>query len=525
MPAATKEPKAAKSAKADAYTELCDLVRKGSVLGSVNALLNWDQETYMPAAGAAHRAEQQSMLAELVHERMTSKRIGELLKACEADQSLVGKESSETARNIREMRRDYDLATKLPGSLVAELAKVGSQAQEVWKHARANDDFKSFAPWLDRMMSLSRQKAECYGVKAGGELYDALLDEYEPGMTAREVESIFTPLRERLTDLIGRVAKSGKKIDTSCIEVKVDPKLQHEFGLQILKAIHFDLDAGRLDVTTHPFCSGMAPGDTRLTTRYRGEKFTDALYGTMHEAGHGLYEQGLPKLGSGKKPGHFGTPLGDSISLGIHESQSRMWENFVGRSKPFWKWALPRANKAFEGALKGVTVNEMFAAVNTTSPSLIRVEADEGTYNMHVMIRFELERALLHGDLAVKDLPAAWNEKYKSYLGVKVPDDRRGCLQDVHWSFGLIGYFPTYTLGNLYSAQFWETILTEIPDLEDQMAKGEIGQLREWLRDKIHKHGKRYRAAELCKKVTGKPLSADPLLRHLSSRAGAVYGV
>jgi carboxypeptidase Taq len=515
------------AAAAGAYTELCELLRQSATLGAVSQLLNWDQETYMPHAAAANRAEQQSIMAAITHQRKTDPRVGELLAACEADTSLT-KPGTETAANLREIRRDYDLATKLPNELVAELAKVGSQAQEVWKEARQKSDFAMFAPWLEKMYALTRRKAECYGVPSGGsggELYDALLNEYEPGMTAREIEKIFTPLRSRLTDLIAKVGQSKTKVSSKCLEVKVEEADQHKFGMVVLKHMGFDLDAGRLDVTTHPFCSGFAPGDTRLTTRYRDEKFTDALYGTMHEAGHGLYEQGLPKGPRGKKPGYFGQPLGDAISLGIHESQSRMWENFVGRSKSFWKWAHPQIIKHLSKKFDKWSVKDLYNATNTTRPSFIRVEADEGTYNMHVMVRFEIERALLNGDMQVKDVPAEWNKRYKDYLGLEVPDDRRGCLQDVHWSFGLIGYFPTYTLGNLYAAQFWETINEQLPDLNKQISKGKFLELKTWLNENIHRHGRRYLAADLCKRVTGKELSADPLMRHLTEKAEAVYGI
>lgn len=504
-----------------AYQELCTLSRRSTALSSIGQLLSWDQETYMPPAAGAFRAEQSSLIAELHHKHATDKRVGDLISACEQDKGLLA--NAAVAANMREFRRDYDRLTKLPSELVAELAKVGSQAQEVWKDARAKNDFKMFAPWLERMFALSRQKADYYGVPAGGERYDALLDEYEPGMTARQIEAIFTPLRTRLTDLVHRVAKVGKHPETSMLKRPVSAEKQHAFGLTVLKAMKFDLEAGRLDVTTHPFCSGLAPGDTRLTTRYRDEAFTDALYGTMHEAGHGLYEQGLPK--DGGPTNLYGQPLAESISLGIHESQSRMWENLVGRSKEFWMWALPLAKKEYGAALDGVDLDTIYKAVNTVKPSLIRVEADEGTYNMHVMVRFEMERALLSGSMKVADVPGEWNKRYKDYLGVDVPDDRRGCLQDVHWSFGLIGYFPTYTLGNLYAAQFWETILKEIPDLKSQIAKGEFGTLREWLRTKIHQHGKHYRADELCKNITGKTLSADPLLRYLEGKVKDVYGV
>ncbi len=523
------------------FAELCDLSRKAATLSSVESMLNWDQETYMPPDGAAHRAEQQALLAALVHERRTSPRVGELIAACERDKALIGDASGPAAAAVREFRRDYDLATKLPNDLVAELARVGSQAQEVWKVARAKSDFAMFQPWLEKMLDLTRRKADCYGVAKGGERYDALLNEYEPGITAKEVEAIFTPLRGRLAKFIGEISKSKSKPSDKPLLAKIEQSKQHAFGLFVVAAMGFDLKAGRLDVTTHPFCSEMGPGDTRLTTRYRDEKFTDALYGTMHEAGHGLYEQGLPKskpvgdvlgkaamngsAGSGGAGTLFGTPLSQSISLGIHESQSRMWENLVGRSRAFWEWALPHAKTMLGPAMNEWSVDDLYRAVNIVSPSYIRVEADEATYNLHVMLRFEMERALVSGDLKVADVPATWNRKFKDYFGLDVPDDRRGCLQDVHWSFGLIGYFPTYALGNLYAAQLWETIRGQITDLEQQIKRGDFKALKAWLNANIHAHGKRYRAADLCKMVTGKPLSADPLMRHLEGKLKGVYGL
>jgi carboxypeptidase Taq len=504
------------------YVELCRLLRRAGTLGSVRRLLSWDQETYMPKGGASARSEQQEIMAELCHKAGTDPRIGELISACEGDATLAGDEAA--AANIREMRRDYDMLTRLPTELVGELAKVGSQAQEVWKHARERSDFAMFAPWLDRVMTLTRRKAECYGVPIGensrpGELYDALLDEYEPGASASQIEAIFTPLRSRLSGLISEIARSKRKVKSGLLTSKIPAEKQHAFGLSVLGAMGFDLGAGRLDVTTHPFCEGLAPGDTRLTTRYRDEKFTDALYGTLHEMGHGLYEQGLPKSE------RYGQPLADSISLGIHESQSRMWENFVGRSRAFWTWALPTAKKTLGGALSKAKVDDLYAAVNTATPSFIRVEADEATYNLHVMLRFEIERGLISGDLKVKDVPKVWNENFERLFGIEVPDDRRGCLQDVHWSFGLVGYFPTYTLGNLYAAQFWERINKDIRGLDARIAAGDFGPLKKWLNAKIHAPGKRYRAGELCERVTGKALSAEPLMRHLEGKLRPIYGV
>lgn len=501
------------------YTELTALLRDAATLASVGGLLGWDQETYMPAGAAPARARQAALLARIHHERATAPRVGDLLAACESDPALNA-EGSETAANLREIRRDYDQATKVPGDLVAELARTGSEAQDIWKHARAKSDFAMFAPALTSMLDLTRLKAECLGVPEGGELYDALLDQYEPDARATEIEGVFNPLRERLSAFIADVTQNGTPPAADFMSRPVPVGRQHTFGQAVLEALGFDFTAGRLDVTTHPFCSGMAPGDTRLTTRYAEDNFADALTSTMHEGGHGLYEQGLPKHGP-----HAGTPLAGSVSLGIHESQSRLWENLVGRSAPFWKWALPLANKHFEGALADVSVERVTAAMNTCTPSLIRVESDEPTYNLHVMIRFGLERALIRRDLSVKDLPGAWNEQYKKLLGVTVPDDRRGCLQDVHWSFGLIGYFPTYSLGNLYAAQLWETINGTFPDLDDQMARGEFSALLEWLRENIHRHGRRYTASQLCERATGKPLSADPLMRHLERRVKPAYGM
>ena len=386
-------------ATASPFVELCTIAREIGTLTAVGSLLNWDQETYMPPAAAGNRAEQASMVAAIVHERKTSKRVGDLIAACESDKSLTGDPTSPTAAAVREFRRDYDLATKLPNDLVAELAKVGSQAQEVWKEARQKSDFKLFAPWLEKMIALVRKKADCYGVAKGGERYDALLNEYEPGATAREIEAIFKPLRGRLASFIAEIAKSKKKPSDAPLLVKIEADRQHKFGQFVLGAMGFDLKGGRLDVTTHPFCSEIGPGDVRLTTRYRDEKFTDALYGTMHEAGHGLYEQGLPKNGSLNGIPLFGTPLSSAISLGIHESQSRMWENLVGRSRAFWEWALPHAKQILGPALEPYSVDDLYRAANIVNPSYIRVEADEATYNLHVMLRFQIER---------RSWPARW---------------------------------------------------------------------------------------------------------------------
>lgn len=502
-----------------AYRTLCQRLREAQTLESVAQLAGWDQETYMPRAAAPARAEQMATLARLVHERMSSPEVGELLDTCESTAELTGEDSREAA-NLREIRRDYDLATKLPVDLVEDLARTCSQAQEAWKQARGDDDYTQFQPWLEKIVTLARRKAECYGAPADGEPYDALLNVYEPDARSKELDTLFAALRTRLTDLIQTIVDNGTPPDPAPTEVRVPEPRQHALGLRVVAALGFDLDAGRLDLTTHPFCSGVAPGDTRLTTRYRDERFTDALYGTMHECGHGLYEQGLPKTDA-----LFGQPLAVSASLGVHESQSRLWENFVGRSGPFWQWLHPIANDAFAGALEPWTSEQIVRAVNTARPSFIRVEADEATYNLHVMLRFTIERELIAGDLRVADVPARWNQLFKTMFDLDVPDDRSGCLQDVHWSCGLIGYFPTYALGNLYAAQLWEALNGAIPDLDDQMARGDFAALLAWLREHVHAHGRRYRPRTLCHRATGKELSADPLMRHLERRLKPVYGV
>ncbi|MBO6513386.1 MAG: carboxypeptidase M32 [Phycisphaerales bacterium] len=501
------------------YTDLCALMRTKGTLGSVAALVGWDQETYMPAGGAQARGEQSALLARLVHQHATDQKVGELIVKCEVDSELNNPESEHGA-NIREMRRDYDKATKLPSDLVANLAQAQSEAQDVWKSARANNDFESFVPALTKVMDLTKEKASCLKTDEHEELYDALLGEYEPGAKATEIAAVFEPLRDRLSAFIAELRDNGTAPRVDFLSREIPVEKQHAFGQEVTAAFGFDYSKGRLDTTTHPFCSGFGPGDTRMTTRYSLTNFPDAIGSTMHECGHGLYEQGIPKDGP-----FWGTPMTDSISLGIHESQSRMWENMVGRSKAFWTWALPLANKHFDGAFDDIDVETFTKAMNTATPSFIRVESDESTYNLHVMLRFELERAMLRNELAIKDLPEAWNAKFKDFLGLDVPNDATGCLQDVHWSFGLVGYFPTYSLGNLNAAQMWETINEQIPELNDQIARGEFGALLNWTREHIHQHGRRYTASEVIERATGKPLESDPLMRHLESRVRPAYGL
>jgi len=495
---------------ASAYDQLLARLREPALLGATSALLGWDQETYMPAGCGERRAEQLALLAELAHERATAPAVGELLRAC-ADEPL----SDAQAASVREMQRDHDQATKLPAALVRELASTTSRAQQAWADARGRSDFAAFRPWLEKMVSLQQQKADCLRVD-GASRWDALADLYEPGMRERDLVTLFTPLRASLVALRERLA-DGTAPDDAFQHVKIPEARQESFVRAVVTQMGFDFTRGRIDRSAHPFCTSIG-GDVRLTTRFHEDNVLDALGSTMHEGGHGLYEQGLPNE-------HFGDPLGEAVSLGMHESQSRLWENHVGRSAAFWLWCWPIARQHLGDACDGQTAKSVHALSNRVVPSLIRVEADEATYDLHVMVRFELERALIGGELSIDELPERWNALYHDYLGVDVPDDRRGCLQDVHWSCGLFGYFPTYTLGNLYAAQLARAADAALGGLDALLAKGDFAPLREWLRENVHRHGRRYAAAELCERATGAPLSSRPFTDYLEQKLTAVYGL
>jgi len=493
------------------YDELTTRVREAAVLGSCAGLLGWDERTFLPPAGAEHRAAQLSLLARLVHEQSTAPRIGELLGQVEA-----GPLDGEQTCVVREVRRGYDRAVKVPARLVEELAKVTTLAQQAWVAARQKKDWPAFRPWLEKIVALKREEADAVGYRESP--YDALLDEYEPGATAREITEVFRKLREQLTPLIEAIAGSTRRPRKDILTRDYPVEKQKDLGTTVARAIGFDFDAGRLDTTTHPFCSGIGPGDCRITTRYNSRFLNESFFGILHEAGHGLYEQGL-------NPAFYGLAPGTYCSLGLHESQSRFWENQVGRSRPFWDWCFPLAQERFPAALGDVAPDDFYFAINEVTPSFIRVEADEATYNLHIILRFELEQALMTGDLPVADVPAAWNEKVEKSLGLTVADDALGCLQDIHWSGGGIGYFPTYTLGNLYSAQLMEAIRRDVGDVDGRLGRGEFTDVLAWLRDKVHHAGRRESAGALCERVTGRPLSPEPLLGYLRAKYTPLYAL
>ncbi|MFH2204560.1 MAG: carboxypeptidase M32 [Elusimicrobiota bacterium] len=499
-------------AKANSYGELKRRMKEVALLHSTGGILEWDQQTYMPARGTAHRAEMTSQAARLAHGMFTDPRVGELLGELE-ESDLAKRPASVEAANIRELRRRYDKQTRLSPELVEELNKTTALAHEQWKDARERSDFKRFEPWLVKVLALVRKKAEAYG----GEPYNALLDEYEPGAQVAALDGVFTDLRRGLTTLLEKIRGAAKRPDRSIIERPYDVARQRILGESVIQAMGFDFNAGRLDVTTHPFCVGIGPGDTRILTNYKPHNLIDALFSSMHEAGHGLYEMGLDKAAE------FGMPAGEAASMGMHESQSRIWENQIGRSLPFWSYFFPQAQRLFRTQLAGVTLDDFYGAVNIVQPSYIRVESDEVTYNLHILLRYELERLLVDGELKPKDVPGEWDARFKKYFGLEVDRPANGCLQDVHWSAGLIGYFPTYTLGNIYSAQFYARAQADIPDLESRVSRGEFQGFRDWLRKNIHIHGRRYRADDLCRRVTGRGMDHEPLLQYLEKKFSALY--
>jgi carboxypeptidase Taq len=482
-------------------------------LRQIAGLLGWDQQTCMPPGAAAARAEQSATLSAFLHELATSEETGRLLSAAEAD--TRGQDpDSDAVRMLAVARREYDRATRLPGELVAEIARQTALAQDVWTRARAANDFAAFAPALEKMLSLKRREAEYLGYRQ--HIYDALIDLHEPGTCQADVAAMFTAIKPQLIALTQAIAASKHPVDDRLLYGEFPLDAQRRLTLEIVQQIGYDLQRGRQDEAVHPFCSNFSRDDVRITTRYNVGFLSQALYASLHEAGHALYEQGSP-------PEYEGTPLAGGTSPGVHESQSRLWENVVGRSRAFAAFVFPRLQQAFPEALGRSSAEDYYRAVNKVAPSLIRVEADEITYNLHTLLRFELECALLTGSLAVADLPDAWNAKMQAYLGTTPPDDAQGVLQDVHWSIGLFGYFPTYTLGNLLSAQLWHAAQQALPDLEPQIERGEFAPLLDWLRAHVHGYGHKYDPRELTVKATGEPLTSRSYLDYLNAKYREIY--
>lgn len=473
-------------------------------LQAAGALLGWDQQTMMPAAGGEARGNVMATLTTIGHERQTDEALGQLLET-ELPEGDVEKAI------VRVARRDFDKASRVPTALAADMELAGARAQEPWIQARATNDFARFQPFLEKNLELRRRYADCFDGYAHP--YDALLDDFEPGLTSETVREVFARLREGLVPLVAKIAAAGP---APTLPGPLSVEEQKEFAVEVGRAMGFTDDAWRLDLAVHPFASSLNPQDIRVTARYV-ENDLQGLFAVMHEIGHGLYEHQID-------PALARTTLGTGVSLGIHESQSRLWENLVGRSEPFWRHWGPRL-RAISPAPGDLSDRDLLRAINVVEPSLIRVDADEVTYSLHVILRFELEVRMIEGSLAVKDLPEAWNAGMKDLLGVDVPDDTHGCLQDIHWSYGELGYFPTYAIGNIVAAQLWDAMATALPDRDEQIAAGSYDGIREWLRENVHRHGRTVQPMDLLQRATGSGLDPAPLLAQLHAKYGDLYSL
>jgi carboxypeptidase Taq len=499
----------------NAYETLLEQVRDTYALRSAAGLLGWDQETMMPPKGGEARARSQAALSRILHQRVTDAGYGAALSRAEATPGLSGREKACLAA----LRRDRDKAMLIPEQLAADLAQTASLSQQAWAECRAKENAAGFLPWLEKLVALKRQEIQCMGPVAHP--YDALLDGYEPGATVAKLTPVLESLRVETQQLLPQILEAQRRRESAVSAadgigepwgtVSFPLAEQAEFNRYVLAQMGFDLEAGRLDASTHPFTEGLTAQDVRLTTRYREDDIQNALYSTLHEGGHGLYEQGFD-------PAQAHTPLAEAISLGIHESQSRLWENAIGRSLPFWKWLTPELRRRFGALPASCTPETLWRRANRVAPSFIRVEADEVTYNLHIVLRFRLEKALFQGDLRVSDLEQAWKDGMQSLLGITPTKPSQGFMQDVHWSCGLYGYFPTYSLGNLIAAQMMEALRRAFPDFDARVERGEFAPIRAWLRDKVHVHGRALSPEEIVTQATGSPLTSAAFLRYAKQK-------
>jgi carboxypeptidase Taq len=501
-----------------ASPELAALHERAAILADlshIHSLLFWDQNTMMPPHGAQARGDQAATLEAVAHERLTDPGLGRLLDALEPWAADLDPDSDDACL-VRELRRDFAKAVRVPTSLAAEISRAAALGQAAWQEARAAADFSRFRDALERQIELRHRYVDCFEVYE--HRYDVLLDDFEPRMTTAALRPLFAELSAGLLPLVAGNATEQPRPDGGPFGGPHEVEHQRLAVMDVLEGVGFDPDGWRLDVAPHPFAQRIAPGDVRITTRYDLHDFSGAYFGALHEFGHGLYEAGIPARLSR-------SPLGTPVSLGVHESQSRLWENVIGRSRPFCAWALPRLAANLPAWPVGTTVDDLYRGVNAVHPSLIRVESDETTYNLHIVLRFELELALIEGAFAVDDLPHVWNEGMHRLLGLDVPDDAQGVLQDVHWGAGLIGYFPTYTLGNLMAAQLWQALRAELPEIDEQLERGDFAPLQAWLAERVHVHGRKLPPAELLDRVTGRQLAVEPFLRYLRAKladAGAL---
>jgi len=494
---------------AAAYAELISKLKRAHVLGTVNGLLGWDEQVNLPSDSADLRAEQLALMAELQHAAASNPCVGELLTLLEG---RPGELSTDQQVVLKYSRRDFDRVTKLPPEIVSEKARHSSKAFHAWAECKAKSDFAGYAPFIEQHIKLAKQEAAYLGCT--GAPYDYMIDRHDPGMTAAVIERLFGELKQSLVPLMREIVSSPVKARTGIFR-GFPVEQQRTFLHSVTERIGFNYRRGRIDVSLHPFCEGSG-ADIRMTTHFDEHNPLNSLFSAIHETGHGLYEQGT-------RSDHQGTPLGQAVGMAVHESQSRLWENQVARSRPFWRFFEPRFRETFSAQLGAVSSDELYLAVNAVRPTLIRVDADEVTYNLHIILRFEIEKRLFAGTLAVADLPAAWNALAQELLGLTPASDREGVLQDVHWSGGMFGYFPSYCLGNMMAAQFWYQAQDDLPGLDDDFARGDFSRLLGWLRRNIHEQGRRHDTRELVKVVTGEPLNPKHLLRYLSERYLPLY--
>ena len=491
------------------YNDYKNHLQKIADIGFASAVLSWDQETYMPPKGADFRARQLSTLAGVSHKMYTEVEFGKILDSLKNNNSLTEKE----AKNISLTVEDYEKQKKYSTEFVEKMSRAVSECFQAWQTAKEKNDFSIYAPHLEKLVDLKRQECELLGYK--DHPYNALLDQYEKGITTAEVEQLFEEVKKELVPFVKKIA-AAQQVDDSFFYKHYDKNKQWELGIELLKQMGYDFDAGRQDISSHPFTIHFNAQDVRVTTRINENDLSEMIWSCIHEGGHGLYEQGLPTE-------QYGLPLGETISLGIHESQSRLWENNVGRSLNYWKKNFGLVQKYFPEQLKGISAEDFYKGMNKVTPSLIRTSADELTYHFHVLIRFEIEKALIEGKVNVQDLPELWNSKYKDYLGITVPSNSKGVLQDIHWSHGSFGYFPTYSIGSFYAAQFFARAQKEIKELDNQITEGQLLPLLNWLRDKIHQHGKMYTASELCEKITGEKLNFKYFMDYAKIKYSIIY--
>ena len=474
-----------------------------------SAVLQWDQETYLPPKGNDFRGQQIATLSEIAHQLFTDKTMGELLEELSLCEDLTSSEK----RNIVLSKEDYERNIKLSAAFVRQLSETVNQSYHAWAKARKENSFVLFEQPLHELIQLKKQEADMLGYEQHP--YNALMNDYDKGQTVSKVDSLFVELKTPLLNLLDSL-KNKRSIDNSFLFQEFKKDNQWEFGLEILKRIGFDFEAGRQDISLHPFTTNFSSKDVRVTTRIDEHDFSNMTWSCLHEGGHALYEQGLPA-------DQYGLPLGEYCSLSIHESQSRLWENCIGRGLPFWQHNFKLLTNSFPKQLKDINIEKFYKGINSVSPSLIRTEADELTYHFHVMIRYEIEKMLIEGSLPTKDIPACWNEMYQKYLGIKVPDDNRGCLQDIHWSHGSFGYFATYSLGSLYAAQLYSTIEKKYPAVSEDLTNGKINSIQDWLKKEIYCNGRYYSSEELCKKATGETLQSSYFIEYATKKFSEIY--